>query len=281
MSAATFTIDRRPICYSSAFSGVYPPTPGANIYGIAASVLADPAAWIAGLRATANTYNIVRRMPHMMQGAYQSQGYPCYVTLQASMSSMLAAFTPQTGEEWEYYSGGYLPVNPAVDVWQVAPTNAQPSTSGNADTITAQLAPFRARGFVACWHDALVSNPAYVQGTLATKLGAAGWSRTGTEAIPTTGGPPSNIDTTLIGVTRYWALQTSFYDTYNPARSWTVDPRTTEVHVAIDDPAATAAVVQDFADRGFIPGIAHTLTSASACERIAQLALQRWKGYRL
>lgn len=282
MSAATFTIDRRPMAVTIPYGGQYPPTPGANIYGLDPAWITTPATRIAGLRTVANTYGIARRCLHLPQGTYNPavapfNNYPAGITLQAAVSAWLATFAPVAGESWELYTGGLMPMNPLGDLFVTGPTNAGASTAADADFLVTQAAPFLARGFVGHWTDALAQSATYVAGTLSTKLGAAGWQRAGTEALPVSGAPLEIIPADIVR-TRFLMLL-SYSTLFNPGRTWTVNPNTTEVHVWIDNGTATAADVQNFIDRGFIPGIVDGVTSAAASERIASWSQTRWKGF--
>lgn len=273
----SFAIDRRPTIITIPYGAVY----GSNIWGLDPTWLTTPATRIANTTTQANAYGIARRILHLPQGTYDPSvapfnNYPAGITLQAAVSTWLGTFTPAAGEEWELYSGGLMPMNPLGDLFVTGPTNAPASTGADATFITTQAAPFRARGFRGFWVDALARNSTYVSGTFTSTMQAAGWTRVGTEAfaaVPLSN--PLQLDATALTRTRYAALL-SYCDLFNPGRTWTVNPLTTECHVWLDS-ATDAATVQSFISRGFIPGIVQGVTSTAACENIASWAQHRFK----
>lgn len=264
--------DRRPMIVTIPYGGNYPPTPGANIYGLDPVWITNPAARIALCRAQADTYGLARRVLHLPQGSYNPfvapfSNYPAGCTLQANPAALIAAWTNQPGEEWGVYSGILLPVNPLGDLFVTGPANTVASTPTDADFIASQMTPFLAAGFREVLIDFSADNPTFVTNYVQPALGAS--IRVGCEALPVFGAGHT-IDPARITITRYVFLL-SYATAFNPSNSWTVNPANTECHVWIDSAGATVPQVQDFINRGFIPGIVHGVTPAAVCALIAEL----------
>lgn len=280
-AARPWTPDRRPIVFASPYGGVYPPTGGANIYGVAAAFHSNPVTWMADYKTIADYIGTKRIMAHMWHGMLEGTNFS-HAFWHGPPDNRRDFFrttmpTTYAGYSIEPYTGGFIPTNKGLANMTVPSSNGQPASVDDVWPVTRNLLALIQLGCPKVWVDAWgmsdsvdIDFESYFE-QMHNDLDAWGApSRTiGTEPIPVTlENSRVVLDDTYISERPYMMLEWNYKAEYDYDERWSVDPETTEVHIIVDGSLtasrhASAPVMSEsagphyldrLADAGFIVG---------------------------